>query len=275
MARLTYRDAVNILGAGNSSVVQALDKILGGLLLGGTPFVSGFLSIFDAKAELTKISNDLVSHGIEKRRKLTQFSRIQRLNAARGVLMVAAYFDAVCLAKLPFRLSEAKISRKESVGVATSTSDADTYPKLISAILSTKLPLLGVQVDSLRAREEYAAFYKKMSIRLVSFLEGLTIWDELNGIERTQTVDLLLKAVPIEAVRQFDDSMQRLATECPEFAVWLNIASHQATRDQLASIDDAVRTILARAEPVAHVPESLQAIVRANREILSRKTAFY
>jgi len=90
VTRLTYRDAVKILGGGNSPLVSALDKVFGGLLLGATPLVPDLLSIFDAKSELARLTHELVAKGIDRRHRLSQFDRIQRLHAARGVLMVVA-----------------------------------------------------------------------------------------------------------------------------------------------------------------------------------------
>ncbi|WP_370949169.1 NACHT domain-containing NTPase [Amycolatopsis sp. cg5] len=271
MARLTYQDAVKILGAGNSPVVQALDKLFGGLLLGATPFVPDLLSIFDAKSELTKLADELVTHGIDKRRKLTQFDRIQRLHAARGVLMVTAFFEALEHADLPFRLGDARISRKDAMGLAGSGTEHGSLSEVTSAILDTELPLLGVHADSKRVQAELENCYKTLGDRFRGFVEGLSIWDELDETQRVRTLDVVGRVVPLDAVRRFDVLMQRAATDCPEFAIWLNLAGHQMTRDGLARLGEAVRLLLDRAAPVEQVPPALQAVVRVNRAILDRK----
>lgn len=113
---------MKILGAGQSPLVSALDKVFGGLLLGATPAVPALLSIFDAKSELTRLTQELVAKGIDRRHGLGQFDRIQRLHAARGVLMVVAYFEAVETADLPFRLDDARISRRRPVRTPMSGS---------------------------------------------------------------------------------------------------------------------------------------------------------
>ncbi|WP_409464808.1 NACHT domain-containing protein [Amycolatopsis sp. GA6-003] len=268
---MTYQDAVRTLGAGNSPVVQAMDKVFGGLLLGGAPFMPSLLSLFGAKNELARLTNDLVSYGIDKRRKLTQFDRIQRLHAARGVLMVAAYFDAVEHADLPFQLDDAQLSRENSVSIAISTNGGSSYAKMMSAILATELPLLGVEVDSVRAGTELIACYKDMSVRFAVFIEGLSVWEGLSTAQQKEATKTLLTIVPTVAARQFEASIQQFAAESPEFAIWLNLAGHQTTRDQLANIDDSMRMLLARAESVEQIPPVLQAVVRVNRAVLSRK----
>ncbi|WP_121390508.1 hypothetical protein [Actinokineospora cianjurensis] len=83
MHRLTYRDAVKILGTGNSPVVAALDKVLGGLLLGTTLVSADAPSVFDAKFELSRLANELVAGWLDRCRKLSQFDRVQRRRAAR------------------------------------------------------------------------------------------------------------------------------------------------------------------------------------------------
>ncbi len=270
MTRLTYRDAVKILGAGNSPLVSALDKAFGWLLLGGTPFASDLLSIFDAKGELTRLTNELVSKGIDKRRRMGQFDRIQRLHAARGVLMVTAYFEAVEHADLPFPIQDARISGQEKVGLAVGAFDAESPAAVTTTILETDLPLLGVQVDSAQAEEQLGHFYRTLGKSVLEFLKGLSLWDGLDPARQLQAIGALERAVPA-ALRAFDVAVQRLATECPEFAIWLNLSGHRATRDRLKDIDTAVQTLLARAEPVEQVHPALQGVVRANRSILSRK----
>nr|WP_143046960.1 hypothetical protein [Amycolatopsis xylanica] len=252
-------------------MVQALDKVFGGLLLGATPFVPELLSIFDAKSELTKLADELVTHGIDKRRKLTQFDRIQRLQAARGVLTVTAFFEALERADLPFRLADAQISRKDAMGVAAPVTERGSLAEITSAILETELPLLGVQADSKRVRAELENCYKKLADRFLGFITGLNVWDELDETQRLSTEVILDRVVPSVAALRFDVLMQRAATDCPEFAIWLNLAGHQATRDGLARIDEAVQVLLDRAEPVSRVPPALQAVVRVNRAILDRK----
>jgi hypothetical protein len=75
---LTYRDAVKILGAGQSPLVSALDKVFGGLLLGATPLVPDLLSIFDAKSELVRLTHELVAKGVDRRHRLGRATVDQR-----------------------------------------------------------------------------------------------------------------------------------------------------------------------------------------------------
>jgi hypothetical protein len=267
---LTYRDAVRILGARNSPLVTALDKVFGGLLLGATAGVPELLSIFDAKSELSRLANELVAGGIDKRLKLTQFDRIQRLHAARGVLMVTAYFEAVERVELPFQFSDTGIERKHQIGLVTGTFTAESLFAVANTILKTDLPLLGVQAGGDSSRQELERFYTTLNKNVRVFIQGLDIWDQLDTTQQGQA-EVALGRVTGIAMRLFDASMQRLATECPEFAIWLNLSGHKATLDQLAILRGAVQALLDRAEPVDQVPPALQGVVRFNRSVLARK----
>ncbi|QKW37066.1 hypothetical protein HUT06_26170 [Actinomadura sp. NAK00032] len=60
--RLSYADAVKLLGGTDSRIVAALDRLTGGLLLALTGGGSAFaLSLFDAKGELARLSGELVA----------------------------------------------------------------------------------------------------------------------------------------------------------------------------------------------------------------------
>ena len=253
MTRLTYRDAVKILGAGQSQLVAALDKVFGGSLLGATPLVPDPLSLFSSKSEFVRLSHELVTSGIDQRHQVGQSDRIQRLHAARGMLMVAAYFEALEDVDLPFRLDDARISRGKSVGLATDVA---------TSLLETNLPLVSVQATSTAAQEQLGRFYQRLYETFARFLQGLSLWDEHDATKYAQVIAALERVVSV-APRLFESSTYRLAAECPEFAIWLTLSGQ-------STIGDAVQELLERAEPVESVSPVLQGIVRFNRSALTR-----
>ncbi|QKV73155.1 NACHT domain-containing NTPase [Amycolatopsis sp. Hca4] len=270
MNRLTYRDAVKILGSGNNTLVSALDKIFGGLLLAATPVAPGLLSIFDAKSELTKVANDLVTRGVDKRQKLSQFDRIQRLHAARGVLIVTSYFEALAKADLPFLFNGAAISRKDATRLAFDNVAAENLADVTSAVLNTNLPVLGIHAASADARAQLTEYYGKLSRAFLNFVREQPLWETLEAIAQDKVL-WSLEWLADSAVEQFESSMHRLATDCPEFAIWLNLSNQRATRDRVENVYAAVRQLLDRAEPIEQVPPAVQGLVRANRAVLKRK----
>jgi hypothetical protein len=59
--RLSYGDAVRLLGGQDSKIVSALDKVAGGVLLGGAAAgVPDMLGLFGAKAEAARLGHELV-----------------------------------------------------------------------------------------------------------------------------------------------------------------------------------------------------------------------
>jgi hypothetical protein len=59
---LSYADAVRILGGDTHPTVDAIDRLTGGLLLWASAVGGAWvLSLFDAKAELARLSRQLVT----------------------------------------------------------------------------------------------------------------------------------------------------------------------------------------------------------------------
>jgi len=110
---LSYRDAVRILGGGQSPTVAALDHISRGLMVGAAPTVGAVLSWLDARVEFVRLGNDLVRGMSERRSGLQRLDRTQRLMAAHTVIVVTAYFEALVDVPLSFRIDELELTREE------------------------------------------------------------------------------------------------------------------------------------------------------------------
>ena len=93
---LSYKDAVRILGGEQNTVIAALDKVFGGLLLvtaaTGNP---GALTLLEAKNELIGLSESLWRKLAEKTSGLGQLDRTQRISAAHAVIVISSYFEAI------------------------------------------------------------------------------------------------------------------------------------------------------------------------------------
>jgi hypothetical protein len=117
---LAYSDAVRLLGGTGSRAVTALDRLTGGLLLAATAAGSGFaLSLFEARAELVRLSGELVTGLSERLRGLDRFGRSERLAAAHAVIVVVAYFDALSGADLPFDARDLELTGSEQAFITT------------------------------------------------------------------------------------------------------------------------------------------------------------
>jgi hypothetical protein len=71
--RLSYGDAVRLLGGQDSKIVSALDKIAGGVLLGGAVAgLPGMLTLLGAKAEVVRLGHEVVRKLSERRNGLSR-----------------------------------------------------------------------------------------------------------------------------------------------------------------------------------------------------------
>lgn len=70
--RLSYGDAVRLLGGQDSKILSALDKVASGVILGGAAAgVPGMLALLGAKAEAVRLGHDLVRKLSERRNGLS------------------------------------------------------------------------------------------------------------------------------------------------------------------------------------------------------------
>ncbi len=273
--KLSYADAVKLLGGTDSRVVTALDKLTGGLLLavtaGGGQFV---LSLFEAKAELAKLSGELVSSLRDRLRGLGRFDRTERLEAAHRVLVLTGFFESLSGVILPF--DAGKLARGRPVQVAIGTGEVVPSERLrvLAGILNdsdipgdTRWPGEGKGPDALRE------FYISLGGRLIFYVEGLEIWDRLDHASRESFVRTLLDEVPTAAVRRYEEHLRRLAGEFPEVAFWASRLDNAAIRDRLGRLDtslEGLERVLVRVASGEPPDERRQALARRSRKSLER-----
>ncbi|MEV4254584.1 ATP-binding protein [Spirillospora sp. NPDC049652] len=265
MARgLSYKDAVKILGGG-SPVVEALDRLMGGVLLTATAGGSELaLSLFDAKGELGRLSHELVSGLSDRMRGLSRFSRTERLEAARKVIMLAAFFDALAEADLPPRLRA--FSRADQLS-------------LVGAQPSRRLKrVVSYLTQDASAQQDALIRYDGSPHRDgLPFFEGLGIAvTELAWVEGEldlETQRVLTEVVPAAAMARYEELYLRLATDFPELAFWTDRMDHHATRAELASVRtglEGLRAVLERLSSGSAPDDRRAALTRAHRARLDR-----
>lgn len=231
---LSYADAVVLLGGGpRNRMVAALDRLTGGLLLAASATGAAFpLSLFDAKAELFRLSHELVESLIDQRRSVKRASRTERLVAANTVLVITAYFRAMTHA-LPIDVSKLEITSAEQVAIAT---DGHPGKDLAGALLRSSVPMphpLRPYEDTL---DDLRVFYDSLNAATLRFLAGLAAWERLPGGVRRHAEELIKSVVAGRAVDMYIEMFRQLASEFPEMAFWANLVDHQATRAQVREL---------------------------------------
>lgn len=240
--RLSYGDAVRLLGGQDSKTLSALDKVAGGVLLGGAAVgVPGMLTLFGAKAEAVRLGHELVRTLSERRGGLSRYSRTQRLEAAHAVLVVTAYFEAQEETELPVWSSDLELTNAERVAMADEGSRLGRdMTRLISTLFSTQVglpePQLPYETYLSKLRNNVCS---KISDEFLFFVEGLAVWDRLTDPDRTQFAHAL-NGVVDRACDRYEELFRRLAADSPEVACWANLSNHQATRTEVRNLGIAL-----------------------------------
>jgi len=217
---LSYADAVRVLdGGAPNKVVTALDRLSGGALLALSATGSTLaLSLFDARSEFFRLTNDLVSRLTTRLRDAGRMERGEQLFAAHSAIVVAAFFDAMATVRLPFDVAD----------LALTPSD-----QLTVALLRTPAPVPAPHRPYEQSLEALAGFYDHTAREVLGFLTGLAVWDRLDDRDRRAVEEVMLGEITTKAVTKYEDMFRRLATDFPEVGFWANLVDHQATRAEI------------------------------------------
>ena len=240
--RLGYADALRLLGGKDNRIVTSLDKITGGILLGAALGVPALLGWLEARAEFARLSQDLVRSISERRNGLSRYSRTQRLEAAHGVLVVSAFFDALAEADLPFAFGALQLTKAEQVSMATaSPSLAANASRLTDWLLSMPDATLPHPQESHEVLLDFLGrrYYPRLCQVTEEFIQGLAVWDQLSETDQDR-FSLTLHNIPPRALSRYDELFRKLAADFQEVAFWASLREHQATRAQVRNLELAL-----------------------------------
>jgi hypothetical protein len=210
-------------------VVAALDKLCGGLLLAATAGGSEFaLSLFDAKGELFRLSNDLITGLADRMRGLSRYDRTRRLEAANAIAVRVAFFECVSQIGLPRELLP---SKTEQLSLA-----AERFPRFL---LHLSVPTSQPHEHGRYAVDTTEAFYEEMAREIRKFLSGLAGWQALPHSSRAPIL-ADLDQVPARAAAKYEELFRQLAVEFPEFGYWATMLDHEATRAEVRHLNVAL-----------------------------------
>jgi hypothetical protein len=262
MATFSYADAVKLLGAKESKIVKALDKLLGGALLGGS--VAGALDLlgwFDAKGDFVRLSNSLVTKLSERFTGLSRHSRTERLHAAHSVIVLVAFFQALDELNIPLTTKGLDLTRQRQLD------------------LQARGTLFDAQVPLPTPDEPYETFvatltswYDSLAINLGRLVTGLAVWDTFDESTRARTRAVMEDALPQRSITRYEELFRQLCADCPEVALWTARLDAQATRTEirivgtaLTQLADLLSTVTVGAPPAAQHAE----LARKYRSVLS------
>jgi hypothetical protein len=244
---LRYADAVRLLGGAESRLVAALEKVTGGLLLGGVPVAPALLGWFDAKAEFVRLAHELVRGLTERRSGLSRYGRTQRLEAAHTVLVVTAFFDGLAEAELPFRFASLGLTKTEELAIAGGGNGADAFVDLaMSAGELVPAPHYAHE-DLLAALHDY---YADLSASVARFVTGLAAWDQLGPDQQRRFLEVLQRIAEPACVR-YEELLRQLSVDFPEVACWIALREHRATRADVRSVEMSLERLQRTLEATA------------------------
>ncbi|WP_394619250.1 NACHT domain-containing protein [Lentzea sp. JNUCC 0626] len=247
----SYNEAVKILGGSNHPVVDAMDKLLGGALLAGSLGLWEVLSLFDAKPDFIKLSNELITKLSRTRREASRYSRTQQLHAAHAIVVMTAFFEACAEQQIKLDSSDERLT--------TSNSPWQMELPLPSADRPYEQNLMVVEHLYLSLGD------------LVHFNFGvLDSWNQRGQVERDRLRDVVTRVVPERALERYEELLAQLAADHPEVGFWCSTADGMATRKALAGLEDVLREIMTARTPAPWIAELAGAYEGALRRPLAK-----
>ncbi|MFI6291750.1 NACHT domain-containing protein [Nonomuraea sp. NPDC050790] len=255
-----YSDAVRLLG-GQDPAIKALDTLLGVGTL-------GVWDLIEAKNELTKVGNDLLSRWKDWRAGRQWRSRTERIEAAHTILVVTAFSEVVQETQLPFSVRDLELSHNGQEIAHTRikpvgrTEREQARELVVPVCPSPEQPF----EETLNIIQSY---YQSLSRVLMVFVRGTSVWQGLNGAEQERTSRALGHHLVLRATQRYSDRYRSLSVDVPEFALWASMVEHQATRVGLAELGRLVSMVAS----TEILPDQLTTFQRLNSAVLTRPVA--
>jgi hypothetical protein len=246
MARtFSYNEAARLLGGQDSGVIQLIDRAVSMAMLAlGVSGVKEILDWFEPEGVFIRCSNELIADIKRKIGPARGKSRTEILTAAHSIIVITAYFEMFKSVRLPFNPKRIKLTKDDELTLATGqVVETSSAKELLNALLNAELPIPSPYEPTEVIRRRLRRHYEELSARLIKFLTGLALWDELDDTTRNR-VQRISSEVPRRAVDRYEELFVALAAQCPEFFAWANLHDHEATRRVLRHASADVRVPL-------------------------------
>jgi hypothetical protein len=265
---LTYCAALELLGHKKSRLVVFLDAVAtagltvwAGVALGTGRDAEALLSLLELKSEVVRHGQEVMRRVSEWHSGLSRFDRSDRLAAAHAVLVIFSYFEALDQADMPISVDRLEFSAEEQVALAAGRGVPDGYLDMIELLLREPLPLPEPHRSYADVRAQLLDCYVRLSNRLLRFVSGLAVWNELNE-EARRRIEEAIRGMPANALERYDAGYARLATDNREFEVWAGLTEVRALGVTLSQMSSVLTDMTARRpgeRPLAHLARSYQA----------------
>jgi hypothetical protein len=251
---LTYYGALKILGTPKSRLVTLLDAVAtaglaawaaGALATGRDAAVP--VDLIHLKAEVVRYGHDIVRRVSEWRSGLSRFDRSQRLAAAHAVLVISSYFESLEQADMPIQVDRLALSGAEQAALAAGKELPEGYVGMIELLLREPLPMPEPHLSYTDVRRQVADCYTRLSSRLLDFVSGLELWNELNDRDRARMREAI-NDLSAMALKRYDEGYRNLAADNREFEIWAGLTEVRALGNSLARMS-LLLTAIAERQP--------------------------
>ena len=197
---------------------------------------AGVFDLFEARQQALRLLEKVLDRFGEKLRGIDRLTRTERIHAAHEVIRITAYFDAFGAALTEWK---PQFSAAEQAWLTTGT-DPDAAWRGFFQDLCRKEHYGSPLWDSTSL-----SIFTKISADMLKRLSGLALWDDLGATGQGRLSTVVQYQVPQDAADRYQENLRRLAADCPEFGVWLNLQAHAATREPVGSGLAGLETLLA------------------------------
>ena len=241
---LTFEGALQILGKHEHKTIEKIDKLLGGVILGGgavagavalgvTPLapiaafgvVWGWIEQKGLAIDLLKSAVDAVSgkvsglRGLEKR---------ELIAAAHSTIVVAAIFESLRDHVGEEFYGQLKITDDEKKSLIDKLARDQ---RDIGGLYANEIPAPSAACGFEENAKRIAQWQTEYSFYLFSFIGGLTVAEKRK---------IVFNDVRQAAVERYRSHYLELAAKVPEFAIWAELGEHAATRTAIGEVGTQV-----------------------------------
>ncbi|WP_249187095.1 NACHT domain-containing NTPase [Nocardiopsis sp. MG754419] len=223
--RLDYEDALRILGAHDSEVLDLAERLTdGGLGLVGVP------DLFGMRGALVSRGRRALEGMRGRLKGESRRSRTEKIEAAYRILVITSFFEAADEAfdevGMPFGLDDLEITSEEQYAVLgrrlLGATGAPPLPSLTRPAAdgpSVEWPLL--QTGALGA--------------FGTFVCGLAVAERHGLTEDHPLITGMQRELSRRVRARFEENVLRLGADIPEFGMWMHRADHERTRREIGT----------------------------------------
>src|SRR5207244_2248241 len=119
---------------------------------------------------------------------------------------------------LPVAAERLALTGAEQAALATGGAVPSGYAGLIEFLLREPLPMPEPHRSYADVRLQLGGCYGRLSARLLKFISGLAVWEDLDDVVRDALREAIAGVPPV-ALERYDDGYRRLAADNREFGV--------------------------------------------------------